>query len=66
MKELTINDLKVLVDKAIKDGHGDKVINLSNDDEGNGFHKMYYAITPVTESEAESFGLDPDKDIIVG
>ena len=46
MKMLTINDLAELVNEEIKKGNGTKKIMLSNDDEGNGYHGLYFAFTP--------------------
>lgn len=66
MDALTLKDLKVVIDEAIKEGHGHKMVHLSNDDEGNGYHKMYYTITPVDKVCADYLGLDPDNDILVG
>lgn len=66
MEGLTLNDLKVFVDQAINEGHGDKTVHLSNDDEGNGYHTMYYAVTPLSEEDAAYLGLDPNKDITLG
>lgn len=49
MEILTINDLANLVNAEIKKGNGAKKIMLSNDDEGNGYHGLYYAFTPTDE-----------------
>ena len=46
MKMLTINDLAELVNEEIKKGNGAKKIMLSDDDEGNGYHGLYFAFTP--------------------
>lgn len=46
MEMLTINDLAKLVNAEIKKGNGAKKIMLSNDDEGNGYHGLYYSFTP--------------------
>ena len=46
MKMLTINDLAELVNEEIKKGNGAKKIMISNDDEGNGYHGLYFDFTP--------------------
>ena len=46
MEMLTINDLANFVNAEIKKGNGAKKIMLSNDDEGNGYHGLYFAFTP--------------------
>jgi hypothetical protein len=42
---LTVKQLELMLKKAIKEGHGDKYVFLSDDDEGNGFHALFYGIT---------------------
>lgn len=44
-KPITINQLKKLCNEQIKKGNGNKVIMISDDDEGNGFHYLWYAFT---------------------
>ncbi len=39
---ITVKQLKELCEKQIKKGNGDKHILISNDDEGNGFHTLFY------------------------
>lgn len=46
---MTINDLKKFVDNQVKLGNGNKKILLSDDDEGNGYHVMYFSFTPIEE-----------------
>lgn len=45
MKPITVNDLYEMCDIEIKCGFGDKVILISDDDEGNGFHTLFYGFT---------------------
>lgn len=65
MVEITLKQLHEDIAQKIKDGHGDKVILLSNDDEGNGVHQMFYTLDDRAEV-IEGYGYDPDKYIIVG
>lgn len=51
IKALTVDQLLAHLVQAHKAGLGGKHILLSNDDEGNGYHEMFYAMTP------------PDKDM---
>lgn len=44
---LTVADLKKMCDYQIKQGNGKKKILISNDDEGNGFHELFYAFQEV-------------------
>ena len=48
-KQMTVNDLFELCKDAIRKGHGNKNIVLSDDNEGNGYHGMFYGFTEVTE-----------------
>jgi hypothetical protein len=45
-KAYTINDLKKAVDAQISLGNGNKRILVSADDEGNGYHELFYLFTP--------------------
>lgn len=42
----TVRQLKLACEKEILKGNGDKVIMLSNDDEGNGLHYLFFGFTP--------------------
>lgn len=74
MKQLTIKDLKKACDVAIKEGLGDKIIVISDDSEGNGFHGLFYAFTQIEGEDKEyyknsindSATYDVEKIIILG
>lgn len=51
MKPLTINDLKRECEKQIKLGNGNKTIMISSDDEGNGYHYLWYSFTTMEQME---------------
>lgn len=51
MKPLTVKELMMLCSKQVQKGNGDKVIMISNDDEGNGYHYLWYAFQTVKEME---------------
>lgn len=57
MKMLTINDLAELANEEIKKGNGTKKIMLSDDDEGNGYHGLYFAFTPTEKIFSGSYPL---------
>lgn len=42
---MTIKELLKECQSEIKNGNGDKEILISNDDEGNGYHTLYYGFT---------------------
>ena len=52
MKPITVKELYKECKKQIDKGNGDKCIMLSNDDEGNGYHYMWYLFTTIEEMEA--------------
>lgn len=47
---LTVNQLLELCKKQVKKGNGNKHIIISNDDEGNGYHTLFYAFTDDAEN----------------
>ena len=51
MKALTINDLMNECKKQIKLGNGNKTIMISQDDEGNGYHYLWYSFTTMEQME---------------
>ena len=42
---VTVKRLLELCQQQVAKGNGDKIIILSNDDEGNGYHEMIYEFT---------------------
>lgn len=50
MKAMTVNDLEKACKEQMKKGNGDKIILLSDDDEGNSFHTLFYLFTDSKES----------------
>lgn len=72
MKQLTIKDLKKACDVAIKEGLGDKIIVISDDNEGNAYHGLFYTFTQIEESVKEYYKIydsvekDINKIVILG
>ena len=58
MKPLTIEDLLRECQKQIKAGNGKKVIMLSDDDEGNGYHYCWYTFSPADETSMDTYMID--------
>lgn len=52
-KQITVKDLLQLCQNEIKKGNGNKHIVISDDNEGNGYHGMFYGFTPCTEDFLE-------------
>lgn len=53
MNPITINQLKKQCEIEILKGNGDNVIMISSDDEGNGFHYLWYGFQEVKKFEEE-------------
>ena len=47
---LTVNQLMEFCKKQIEKGNGNKHIIISNDDEGNGYHTLFYEFTDDAET----------------
>jgi hypothetical protein len=58
MKAIDVKTLKKLCEKEIKKGNGDKVIMISQDDEGNGFHYLWYAFCDPDEALVDDYLID--------
>jgi hypothetical protein len=49
MKQVTVNDLYKYCENAIRNGHGNKNIVISDDNEGNSFHGMFYGFSIIDD-----------------
>lgn len=58
-KPLTVKDLLEACIDEVKRGNSDKVIMISDDEEGNGYHYLWYNFIEVKEYEKEEelFGM---------
>ena len=72
MAQMTVKELKKLVDQEIKNGNGNRMIVISDDNEGNGFHGMFYGFTIINPKEKDWYPIsdscsdDIDKVIVLG
>lgn len=73
MEIVTVKKLKELCNAQIAKGNGDKQIVISNDDEGNGFHSLFFHFTADKNvvKDYANWGMfhddnDPEKTIILG
>ena len=41
MKPVTIKEMAAIMSKAVKDGYGDCVLLVSDDEEANGYHALF-------------------------
>lgn len=73
MAQFTVETLLAECQEQIKKGNGKKNIVLSDDNEGNGYHGMFYGFTELTAENREDFDNiydsrtnSPDDTIILG
>lgn len=73
MAQLTIKDLKRFVDEQMKKGNGDKFIVISDDNEENGYHGLFYQFTDdvediemLSDMVYDSVEVNPNKIVILG
>lgn len=69
-KPKTVKELYDLCKNEMMHGNGDKVIMISDDEEGNGFHYLWYDFCSVSDAMAEDFVneniAEQDNTIILG
>jgi len=71
---ITVKELAKACAAQVKAGNGDKKILLSDDDEGNGYHQLFFLFTPAKECLGGEYppnapvdaNKNPDKYIILG
>lgn len=70
MEPITVKQLYKLCKEQIDKGNGNKVIMISQDDEGNGYHYLWYSFSVakyvVTENEIHKDIASLDDTIILG
>ena len=54
MGQLTIKDLYLNLRNEIAKGNGDKLIVVADDNEGNGFHGLFFGITSNSDDIKEA------------
>lgn len=72
MGQLTVKELAAMLAEAVRGGYGDKKIVISDDNEGNGYHGLFYGLT-VNDIESVAGGMiydsqetNPEKLVILG
>ena len=63
MKGITVSTLLKLCQNLKKNGYGDKTVLISDDDEGNGYHTLFYEFTtdPDTLQQLSDYGMFHDR-----
>lgn len=59
-KGITVKELMECCSEQIKIGNGDKYIIISDDDEGNGYHTLFYAFSNDQDLIREALNLEHD------
>lgn len=55
MNAVTVEQLKKLCEMEIAKGNGGKKILVSDDDEGNGFHELFFTFTPTEKLTMDAY-----------
>ena len=55
MKQMKLKDLYSECKRLMEAGNGEKSLILSDDNEGNGYHGMFYTLTVITPENADGF-----------
>lgn len=55
MKQIKLKDLYLACKKQMEAGNGEKSLVVSADNEGNGYHGMFYTLTVITPENADGF-----------
>ena len=56
MKQIQLKDLYHECQRIMKEGKGEKYLILSDDNEGNGYHGMFYTLLEVTKDNKDDIG----------
>lgn len=59
-KGITVKELATMCMEQIKKGNGDKHILVSNDDEGNGYHTLFYGLDDSKENIEYALEIEHD------
>ena len=55
MQQVKLKELYAACKVLMKQGHGDKYLVAPNDNEGNGYHGMFFTLSPITEENAKYY-----------
>lgn len=69
MEQMTVKALMEFCKEQIEAGNGDKMIVVADDNEGNGYHGLFYQFTEAddfVDAIYDSKSTDPNKIIVLG
>jgi len=55
MKQIKLKDLYQACKEQMEKGNGDKSLVVAADNEGNGYHGMFYTLTVITPDNIDGF-----------
>lgn len=55
MEQIKLKELFEACRVLMKAGHGEKSLVISDDNEGNGYHGMFYTLTVITPENVDGF-----------
>lgn len=68
--QVTVKEMYQALGKAIKEGHGNRYLVCGDDNEGNGYHGVFFHLTPMPEScmdlVSDSQIMRPEQLMIIG
>ena len=53
MKPITLEQLYAAIGSEVNKGNGKKIVLVADDDEGNGYHPIYFSVTPMERFDEE-------------
>lgn len=60
-KGITVAELFIMLKKQIEKGNKDKYILISDDDEGNGYHTLFYGVDDDPEMIKYALSIEHDR-----
>ena len=70
MKQITVKQMAAALNAEVKKGNGDKFLVTADDNEGNGYHGVFFTITPGKDIDvsllSDSCEEDPQNFMCIG
>lgn len=72
MKQMKLKDLYAACKREVENGNGEKYLIAPSDNEGNGYHGVFFLLTPIINGELydgllmDSVERNPENCIVVG
>ena len=73
MNGMTVRELFHACAEQIRLGNEDRIVQISNDDEGNGYHTLFFTFSPLSDNATaiedgllHDSGYTPDQIVLLG